>query len=113
MTASGRASGMRGSVLTSPGWWSSSPSSRARAATGGAVSLRPRPAGRSGRVTTSEGGGRRSSTAAANPLVPRKTVLTFAQPADRLLALVARGAIQDEHAVEVVDLVLDDPCLEP
>src|SRR3954454_1695546 len=112
-TTSGATSAMRGSSLTLSGWCTSRPSSRARAATGGAVSLRPRPAGRSGRVTTSEGGGRRSSTAAANSLVPRKTVLTFAQPADRLLALVARGAIQDEHAVEVVDLVLDDPCLEP
>src|SRR4051812_6131227 len=37
----------------------------------------------------------------------------LAQRAHGLLALVARGALEDEHAVEVVHLVLDDPGLEP
>ena len=43
------------SALTFSGWASSMPSARAASATGGATSLRPRPAGRSGRVTTSCG----------------------------------------------------------
>ena len=37
----------------------------------------------------------------------------LAQRAHGLLALVARGAIEDQDAVEVVDLVLDDAGLEP
>ena len=62
-------------VLIDSGWKSSRPSSRAAVATGGGVSLRPRPAARSGRVTTSAGrwseAARRSRTAAANAEVPR------------------------------------------
>src|SRR5437667_6392432 len=189
-TASGFSAAIRArasSLLTLSGWSTAMPSSRAFSATGGGVRRRPRPAGRSGRVTTSEGrcgeAASRSSTAATNSLVPRKTVLTwldrwparplasgsrmpgadrrtgtvaarappartpvvlagpggwrlaprdggerawgspvqplgravlrFAQGPHRLLALVARGAVEDEHAVEVVDLVLDDARLEP
>ena len=41
--------------FTFAGCSSAMPSSRARSATAGAISLRPRPAGRSGRVTTSAG----------------------------------------------------------
>src|SRR5207244_13094504 len=40
-------------------------------------------------------------------------VWLLAQGAHRLLALVARGAVEDEHAVQVVDLVLDDARLQP
>ncbi len=57
-TTSGRASAMRArasSALTLSGWKTSRPSSCAASATGGALSLRPRPLGRSGRVTTSSG----------------------------------------------------------
>src|SRR3954469_20154450 len=118
-TASGPAALMRArasSSLTLSGWSTGIPSSRARTATGGGVSLRPRPAGRSGRVTTSEGrcaeAASRSRTAAANSLVPRKTVLTLSQRADGLLALIARCAVEDQDAVEMVDLVLDDARLQ-
>jgi hypothetical protein len=62
-------------VLTDSGCHSSRPRSRAALATGGGVSLRPRPAARSGRVTTSAGRwslcARRSRTAAAKADVPR------------------------------------------
>src|SRR3954464_11984090 len=108
------------------------PSRPARSATGGGGSRRPRPAGRSGRVTTSTGrcavAARRSSTPAANGDVPRETVRTAATPPrlrlrgglglvaqdpHGLLALVARRAVEDQDPVEVVDLVLDDARLEP
>ena len=63
------------SSLTDAGCSSSIPSSRAASATGGGASLRPRPRGRSGRVTTSAGrwaeSASRLSTAAANSEVPR------------------------------------------
>ena len=63
------------SSLTLSGWSTSIPSARAASATGGAASLRPRPRGRSGRVTTREGRcslcASRSSTAAAKSEVPR------------------------------------------
>ena len=77
-TTSGSAAAIRArasSPLTDSGWSSSIPSSRAVSATGGAASRRPRPRGRSGRVTTSAGrcGEPASvrSTAAANAEVPR------------------------------------------
>src|SRR4051812_49064011 len=116
-------------VLTDVGWSTSIPSSRAATATGGGPSLRPRPCLASGRVTTSAGrcgpSARSRRTAAANAEVPRKTSGTGgasgplrrvaggvgleggAQGAHALLALIARGAVEDEDAVEVVDLVLD------
>ena len=78
MTTSGAASAIRATAsgaLTSSGWNRSRPSARATSATGGAVSFRPRPAGRSGRVTTRTGrcgvSARRSRTRAANSEVPR------------------------------------------
>ena len=37
----------------------------------------------------------------------------LAQRPHRFLALIARSAVEDQHAVEVVDLVLYDPRLEP
>jgi hypothetical protein len=77
-TASGRTAAIRSrasGALTLSGWSTSRPSARAVSATGGAVSRRPRPAGRSGRVTTSAGrwslAASRSRTAAAKALVPR------------------------------------------
>src|SRR3954470_5593656 len=111
----------------------SSPSSRARTATGGGASARPRPRRLSGRVTTSAGrcgpSARRSSTAAAKSEVPRETVRIarqaglrhaerrgpgfLAERAHGLLALIPRRAIEDQHAVEVVHLVLDHARLEP
>ena len=57
-TASGRACAIvsiADSALTETGWSSAIPSSRAASATGGGDSLRPRPRGRSGRVTTRSG----------------------------------------------------------
>ena len=57
-TALGSAAAIRArdsSSLTSSGWNSSMPSALAASATGGGDSLRPRPRGRSGRVTTSAG----------------------------------------------------------
>src|SRR5437763_2548552 len=88
---------------------------------------RPRPLGRSGRVITSAGRWRalaasRSRTAAAKSDVPRKTVLKisaarlgsgfarFPRLAHRthgLLARLSRDSVEDQDAVEVVDLVLD------
>ena len=77
-TASGRAAAMAArasSEFTLSGWVTSMPSARAASATGGEASLRPRPRGRSGRVTTSCGlwslAASRSSTATANGEVPR------------------------------------------
>ena len=82
-TASGAAAAIRwraASALTLSGCTRSIPSSRAPSATGGAASRRPRPRGRSGRVTTSTGrwslAARRRRTATANAEVPRKTVRT-------------------------------------
>ena len=40
-------------------------------------------------------------------------LVAAAQDAQRLLALVARGAVEDQDAVEVVHLVLDHARLEP
>ena len=37
----------------------------------------------------------------------------LAQRPHRFLALIAGGAVEDQHAVKVVDLVLDHPRLEP
>ncbi len=78
ITASGWAAEIRArasSPLTSAGWSSSIPSSRAASATGGDCSLRPRPFGRSGRVTTSCGrcglSASRRRIAAAKSEVPR------------------------------------------
>src|SRR5262245_26677151 len=126
--------------LTLRGCATGIPSERARSATGGEASRRPRPRGRSGRVSTSVGRwaslpARRSRTAAANSEVPRKTVLKSPTPpgrplgdgrrpvlgrflglahrAHRLLARLAGDAIQDQHAIEVVHLVLDHPGSQP
>src|SRR5450755_321180 len=112
-----------GSSLTNCGCASLMPSSRAAWATGGAERWRPRPRGRSGRVITSSGrcgeAATRCRTAAANSEVPRETVRTpsgarlgIAQHAHRFLALLTRYALQDQHAVEVVDLMLDHACLQ-
>ena len=75
---SGAAASIRASTSSScsrSGWITSSPSSRARMATGGDCICRPRPLGRSGRVTTSAGrcelSASRSRTAAAKADVPR------------------------------------------
>ena len=77
-TASGSAAAIRSSASSSwsrAGWISSRPRSRAADATGGGASLRPRPRGASGRVTTSAGrcglSASRSSTVAAKLDVPR------------------------------------------
>src|SRR4051812_27966369 len=130
-TTSGRADAMAArasSSLTLGGCRTSMPSSRAAAAAGGGARRRPRPRGRSGRVTTSKGrcaeAASRRSTATAKSLVPRKTVCTagalrravgglLPQDADRLLALLPSAALDHQHAVEMVDLVLDDARLEP
>ena len=102
----------------------------------GQPSGRPRPRGRSGGVTTSAGrwgeSARRRSTATANSDVPRYATLNSSRRAPGLvpgppaaeagaalaqrpqgrLALIARGPVEHEHAVEVVDLVLEDAGLE-
>jgi hypothetical protein len=77
-TTSGSARAMRAracSSFTFSGWNSSIASRPAASATGGCPSFRPRPRGRSGRVTTSTGrcadSARRSSTVTANSEVPR------------------------------------------
>src|SRR3954453_21668654 len=68
------------SELTLSGWITSISSARAASATGGGDSLRPRPRGLSGRVTTRFGrcslAARRSSTVTAKGEVPRYTVRT-------------------------------------
>ena len=45
--------------------------------------------------------------------IERAVAAAFAQRPQRALALVARGAVEDQDPVEVVDLVLEDPRLEP
>jgi hypothetical protein len=77
-TASGLAAAIaarHSSEFTLSGWSTSMPSARAASAAGGEESLRPRPFGRSGRVTTSDGlwgdSARRSSTVTAKSEVPR------------------------------------------
>src|SRR5690349_2701036 len=108
------------------------PRSRATRATGGAVSVRPRPAGRSGCAMTSGTSKRASASAsserAANSGVPRKTRRKSAASAaaqarrgggkvgvallDRLELLLQALAAQDaqavdeQHAVQVIDFVL-------
>src|SRR3984957_17404050 len=112
-------------ALTFAGCSTRSPRERARSATGGEASRRPRPRGRSGRVSTSAGrcesrSARRSRIAAAKSVVPRKTMLKtwerldgagrllcLTHRAHRLLARLARDPVEDQDAVEMVDLVLD------
>ncbi len=82
-TAAGRAaaiSTLASISFTRSGWATGNPIARAASATGGAASRRPRPRGRSGRVTTSAGRwgdwASRASTVTAKSDVPRKTVRT-------------------------------------
>src|ERR1019366_8246535 len=137
-TALGSTSAIRSPTpgsLTLSGCSSGISSARAVSATGGEVSLRPRPRARSGRVNTSAGRcacswARRLRTAAANSDVPRKTVvnacdrgrrplggarrlLRLAHRAPRLLARLARDAVEDQNAAQMVYLVLDDTCRQP
>src|SRR4051812_27229062 len=80
--------------FTLSGWITSIPSSRAASATGGGESLRPRPRGRSGRVTTSCGrcslAATRSRTATAKMEVPRYTVRTRGSVCNPWGAVTAR-----------------------
>src|ERR1019366_6131986 len=126
-TALGSTSAIRSPTpgsLTLSGCSSGISSARAVSATGGEVSLRPRPRARSGRVNTSAGRcacpwARRLRTAAANSDVPRKTVVKACDRgrrplggARRLLRL-ARDAVEDQNAAQMVYLVLDDTCRQP
>ena len=118
------------------------PDARARAAAAAAgtgATRRPRPCRRSGGVTTSSGrcarlgkpaqdrGGERRGAEVDDPqslglglglvlglgLGRRAVGRALAQGAHRGLALPALGPVEDQHAVEVVDLVLQHARLEP
>ena len=71
-----------------------------------AIYAAPMPLGRRLQLRS---GGRAAATAR---LVALARALCLAQLAQRALALVAGGAVQDQHAVEVVHLVLDHAGLE-
>ena len=101
---------------------------RRRSFAGGAASLRPRPRGRSGRVSsaaTSCRAASRSSTSAPNGAVAATAILrqvAYSSTSDEprpqrarapSLRRLARRAVEDQHAVEVVELVLDDAGREP
>src|SRR3954447_13360849 len=65
------------------------------------------------RGTRPSTGGGRWSLLLGGLLGARAVLPALAQRAQRRLALVARGAVQHEHTVEVVDLVLQHAGLEP
>src|ERR1019366_392327 len=102
------------------GWVTDSPAARAVCFTGGGVSCCVRPAARSGWVTTREiswpAASSASSVATANCGVPQKTSFTplpcafalhLANPAQGQVALQGAHAEDEQHAVEVVDLMLE------
>ena len=95
------------------------PSRSADPFAGGAATLRPRPGGRSGRVSsaaTSCRAASRSSTSAPNGAVAATAIRTLSDAvtgcgrsvASASLARLVVGPLEDQHAVEVVELVLDD-----
>src|SRR6185436_4900786 len=95
------------------------PSRSAITFAGGAATLRPRPAGRSGRVNsaaTSWRAASRSSTSAPNGAVAATAILTqggyvlegLAERRERLTPRLVGRAREHQHTVEVVDLMLDD-----
>src|SRR5919108_1785363 len=111
-SSSSRASG----ELIESGRITGRPSSWAAAATAVGVGRPERPRRRSGWLTTSASSwwdsarARRGATAATG--LPAKATLTSAAGAKRpqgLPALLGRRAVDDQDAVEVVDLVLDHP----
>src|ERR1017187_4559280 len=96
-----------------------SPAVKATSFTGGAVSCRERPTGRSGCVTTRAtswpAASKACSVGAANCGVPQKTSLTdlpcafalhLADPAQGQVALQTAHAKDKQHSVQVVNLVL-------
>src|SRR5262249_50325884 len=110
---------------TRSGWRTSIPAARARSFTGGWARCWPRCAGRSGCVTTATTSwGRRSASRVgkANAGVPGERTVKREGVAGRVLAetflldlpldAIAHhrvDAVDEEHAVQVVDLVLEDP----
>ena len=99
------------------------PSRSATTFAGGGVSRRPRPRGRSGRVrrpSISWRAASRSSTSAPNGAVAATASRIVARrraaaagARERLAARLGRRPVEDQHAVEVVELVLDDARGEP
>src|SRR5581483_6418581 len=95
------------------------PSRSAATFAGGAATRRPRPRGASGRVSrkaTSCAAARRSSTSAPSGAVAATPIRTGSaqddagpQHAERFLAVLVVGAVDDQHAVEMVELVERDP----
>src|SRR5690349_527719 len=115
------ASACGGAELASSDWSRRRPRERAASATGGAAGALPRPLGRSGWLTTvvmvrRPRSTRLRSTSAPNAEVPKNATSTSAgaepQLAKRLAPVLILGPVEDEHAVEVVYLVLDDARLE-
>src|SRR6266508_5987794 len=101
------------------------PSRCAASFAGGGASCRPRPAGRSGLVrqkAISWWSASRSRTSAPKAAVAATPIwaTVLAKPEDglrpedgqRLPAGLSRGSVEDEHPVEVVELVLGHPGLE-
>ena len=103
------------------GWSTGMPRRSATSFAGGAGPLRPRPAGASGRVrrhAISCRDASRSRTSAPNGAVAATAIRAVnaprtgcgRQPRERPAARLVVGAVDDEHAVQVVELVLHDPC---
>ena len=98
------------------GWCTGMPSRSAAVFAGGGASLRPRPRGASGRVSRKAISCRaasRSRTSApigavAATAISHRKRDARPQQRERLLAVLRVGAVDDQHAVEVVELVLHD-----
>ena len=99
------------------------PSRSATSFAGGGASLRPRPRGASGRVSRyaiscsrrealEDVGAERSRRGDGEAHHYRRTGCGR-RIAERLLAVLVVGAVDDQHAVEMVELVLDDARAHP
>ena len=111
----------RGDSSSCSGWRTSMPSRSAASFAGGAPTCRPRPRGRSGRVSRNAiscvslqplehvGAERRGAATTRNV----QSAAACRKHGKRLAAALGRRPVEDEHAVEMIDLVLGDPRREP
>src|SRR5438034_120988 len=105
------------------GWSTGTPSRSATTFAGGGATARPLPAGASGRVSTNaiscraasrsttsapKGAVAATATRATPRLADRGEDRLRSQDRERLLARLVGGALDDERAVEMVELVLRD-----
>ena len=101
------------------GWCTGMPSCSATCFAGGGASLRPRPRGASGRVSRkATRASRRAARARRRRAAPSRRRRSAAVPLpqngarpqrrERLFAVLVVGAVDDQHAVQMVELVLHD-----